>query len=151
MSEPIRFSPALLESITDQLRTCGNNEAECVVYVTAANETPRKADGFIHPRHSRSAVATEVALDDLTRIWTELSATNKRIVCQVHTHPGSAFHSSRDDELPVVHSNGFLSLVLPAFGQTGLVGAHLAVYKGGGRFSSVPGDELSEFFDIADG
>ena len=47
---------------------------------------------------------------------------------QVHTHPGAAFHSPTDDAWPIVHLEGFLSLVLPDFGlgPVGLARSYLA-------------------------
>jgi len=46
---------------------------------------------------------------------------------QVHTHPGSAFHSATDDAYPMVQTSGFLSLVIPNFalGECSLAGAAL--------------------------
>jgi hypothetical protein len=38
-----------------------------------------------------------------------------RIVAQVHSHPGAAFHSSADDRWAIVRHVGALSLVLPRF------------------------------------
>jgi hypothetical protein len=35
----------------------------------------------------------------------------------VHTHPGSAFHSSRDNGLALVQTSGFRSLVIPNFAE----------------------------------
>jgi hypothetical protein len=39
---------------------------------------------------------------------------------QVHTHPGSAYHSSTDDDFPLVTLVGGLSLVIPDFARGGL-------------------------------
>jgi hypothetical protein len=44
------------------------------------------------------------------------------LVGQVHTHPGAAYHSSTDDEHPLVTLIGAVSLVIPDFGRNGLAG-----------------------------
>jgi hypothetical protein len=42
------------------------------------------------------------------------------VLCQLHTHPGDAFHSSADDQGAFTDEVGFLSLVLPSFGAGGM-------------------------------
>ena len=44
-----------------------------------------------------------------------LRSTRRRIVAQIHTHPGPAFHSEVDAEWAIVRHIGALSLVLPRF------------------------------------
>jgi hypothetical protein len=59
---------------------------------------------------------------------------------QVHTHPKAAFHSLTDDTWPIVHTLGFLSLVVPNFGmgEISFEGAFLAELNANGRFEEVP-------------
>lgn len=47
-----------------------------------------------------------------------LRTTRRRIVAQIHTHPGRAFHSDVDAEWAIVRHVGALSLVLPRFATT---------------------------------
>lgn len=47
-----------------------------------------------------------------------LRATRRRIVAQIHTHPGRAYHSVVDAEWAIVRHVGALSLVLPRFAAT---------------------------------
>jgi hypothetical protein len=42
------------------------------------------------------------------------------VLAQVHSHPGSAFHSSTDNCNPFVFSEGFFSIVVPCFGKGGM-------------------------------
>jgi hypothetical protein len=62
-------------------------------------------------------IAGVSSLDDawLNEFWLEL-ANKMGIRIQVHTHPEEAFHSPTDDEFPIIHKPGFLSLVIPDFG-----------------------------------
>jgi hypothetical protein len=64
----------------------------------------------------------------LNSFWMELGAAGAGIRVQVHTHPGAAYHSATDDEFPVIHTPGFLSLVIPNFalGDISFDGAFLA-------------------------
>ncbi|MHC2297262.1 hypothetical protein ACVJBD_001468 [Rhizobium mongolense] len=44
-----------------------------------------------------------------------------RVLAQIHSHPGRAFHSEADDEWAIVRHAGALSLVLPRFAQEATV------------------------------
>ena len=48
-------------------------------------------------------------------VMQHLRRNRLRIVAQVHSHPGAAFHSVADDRWAIVRHVGALSLVLPRF------------------------------------
>jgi hypothetical protein len=81
----------------------------------------------VHPKHRAHAGGFELESAWLTHFWNELTRTGNGVRVQVHTHPGSAFHSATDDAWPIVHTPGFLSLVIPNFaaGEPGFRGAYL--------------------------
>ncbi|MBX9460687.1 MAG: hypothetical protein KL785_05895 [Brevundimonas sp.] len=58
---------------------------------------------------------------------------------QVHTHPGAAYHSATDDAFPLIHTPGYLSLVIPRFatGPADFTDAFLAEIQPDGRFREV--------------
>jgi hypothetical protein len=144
----IHLPASLLQSITEVLVGCGGGRNECIVYATAPRNAPDQIEGFIHPTHASTPVSTTVDERELHRVWDELRDSGRKIVLQVHSHPGTAFHSSTDDGFPIVHSTGFLSLVLPAFGSRGVDGAHLAVYEGDGLWSSSSPSEWERYLVI---
>jgi proteasome lid subunit RPN8/RPN11 len=150
MPSPLRLSEKLLRSVIDVFADCGGSRNECIVYVTAPLERRDDANGFVHPVHASSPVSTTVDSEELHLVWDGLRQTGSRIVLQVHSHPGTAFHSSIDDRFPIVHSVGFLSLVLPSFGRLGLQGAHVAVHTGNGKWLSPAQDQWSRYIVIQD-
>jgi hypothetical protein len=62
---------------------------------------------------------------------------------QIHTHPGPAFHSKTDDDFPIIHTAGFLSLVIPNFakGEVSLHKAYLTEIMPNGRWREVRPEE----------
>lgn len=148
MPDPVSLPESLLQSVIDVLADCGGGQNECIVYATASVDSPRMADAFIHPQHASSPVSTTVESWELHRVWDDLREAGRKIVLQIHSHPGSAFHSSTDDNFPIIHSVGFLSLVLPSFGRLGLKGAHLAIYEGDGKWRSPLKEDWSQFLVI---
>ena len=99
-----------------RLRTCGAARLECVVYWLASQEEPSNIIEVVHPRHLATAHSYEVESEWLHQIWHDLVQRRRRIVAQVHTHGGAAFHSDTDDKWPIICTSGFISIVLPNFG-----------------------------------
>lgn len=135
-----------LESTFEQFRSCGRGRRECVIYWLG----PREADGMVtevaHPRHTATATSYEVDGAWVNELWLRLADDGLALRAQVHTHPGSAFHSSRDDERAAVQTAGFASLVIPDFGQgaVSLDGAHLALRGRDGAWETdaAPSDQI---------
>ena len=82
----------------------------------------------------------------LNKFWLELADREMGIRVQIHTHPGAAFHSLTDDAFPIIHTPGFLSLVIPNFamGPVGLSNAFLAEIQSDGHWCEVRCDERLE-------
>lgn len=69
----------------------------------------------IHPRQICTAVSYDIPLDESQALNIILANKKEVILAQVHSHPGAAFHSSRDDAMPFTYTVGFFSLVIPNF------------------------------------
>ncbi len=100
----------------------------------------------MHPQHSASAVGFDLNEDWFNEFWLRLADESLGVRVQVHTHPGAAYHSSTDDENPVVATPGFLSLVIPNFaiGSIGFDQAFLAQIDAGGMWHQVSIEEYLE-------
>ncbi len=53
---------------------------------------------------------------ELDKINRELYKKNLSLIAQVHSHPRAAFHSSIDDEYPIMTTLGGFSIVIPHYG-----------------------------------
>lgn len=120
-------------------RRCGCGERECQVLWVGPWNDPFAISKVVHPLHRSHRGGFEVEGAWLNRFWNELAETASGVRAQVHTHPGEAFHSSTDDAWPIVHTPGFLSLVIPdfGFGEIGFADAFLAELGVDGRFREV--------------
>jgi hypothetical protein len=112
------LAAGVLETAFEHFRRCGGAQDECVVYLT----------GPVDPAHTAGPAGYDVPSSTLAELWAELTQEGRSVRVQVHTHPGTAYHSARDDALALVHTPGFLSLVIPDFatGPVGFEGAFLA-------------------------
>jgi hypothetical protein len=137
-----RLARAMLEETFQHLRSCGHGRAECQVLWISSWAMPEIITGVVHPKHA--AHLGGFVLDDswLSEFWMELGDTNSGIRVQVHSHPREAFHSKTDDDYPIIHKPGFLSLVIPNFGlgPIGFDDAYLTEIQpdGGWREVTIP-------------
>lgn len=130
----ITVPAAVLDDTFGILRPCGGGKRECVAYWLGPVEQPTAVDEVVHPRHASDAHGYQVDDAWLTAFWFELARRRKAVRAQVHTHPDRAFHSASDDGWALVHTPGFLSLVIPRFalGPVGFDRAFLAERVQGG-------------------
>lgn len=114
---PFQLPEALLQESFGQLRACGAGCRECQILWISPWADPQRLMAMAHPLHSASAVGFVVEDGWLNRFWLELADRKLGVRCQVHTHPGAAYHSATDDAFPLIRVPGFLSLVIPRFAQ----------------------------------
>ncbi|MBI3699656.1 MAG: hypothetical protein HY242_04335 [Afipia sp.] len=134
-----RLPRSVLEETFTHFRRCGRGHEECQALWLSSWSQPDVITNVVHPKHV--AHFGGFVLDDLwlSAFWLTLGQTNMGIRVQVHTHPEEAFHSLTDDEFPIIHSPGFLSLVIPNFalGQIGFRDAYLTEIQPDGRWKEV--------------
>ena len=53
--------------------------------------------------------------ESMRALMAHVRQSRKRVIAQVHSHPGEAFHSEADDHWAIVRHEGALSLVVPEF------------------------------------
>jgi hypothetical protein len=133
---------ALLSETFDRFRRCGRGQRECQLLWTSEWTQPAIISRVVHPQHLSRAGGFELDSDWINLLWLELIRTGRGIRVQVHTHPKEAFHSGIDDDYPIIHSSGFLSLVIPDFatGPVGFDRAYLAEIIPDGTWREVSPD-----------
>lgn len=116
MTTVYHLTQHLLDATFSHFRACGRGRRECQVLWLSSWDQPEIITDVVHPEHK--AHVGGFVLDDrwLSAFWLRLGRDNKGVRIQVHTHPRDAFHSLTDDQYPIIHTPGFLSLVIPDFG-----------------------------------
>jgi hypothetical protein len=142
----VRLRSEVLEQAFGHLRRCGAGRRECVVYLTSSLAEPDLIDRVQHPAHRASAVEYEVALPVIAELFTEMLRARRCVRAQMHTHPGPAYHSPRDNDFALVSTPGYLSIVLPNFAQgpVNLNGAFIAERTPEGGWASVQPSDYVE-------
>jgi hypothetical protein len=143
-----RVPAVVLGDTFAELRRCGEERRECQVLWTSPWDNIALIDRVVHPKHHARGDGFELDSAWLTEFWKELTATHCGIRVQIHTHPDRAFHSATDDGWPIIHTPGFLSLVIPRFatGPVSFIAAYLAELQEDGTWREVP---IAERLEIA--
>jgi hypothetical protein len=130
----LTLAPGVLGTTFEHLRRCGADERECVVVWVASIENPDYIDEVLHPAHFASAVRCDFDPAWIGELWLDLDHRRRTVRAQVHSHPGCAYHSARDDQFPLIHTPGFVSVVIPNFanGHIGLSNAYVTERDGDG-------------------
>lgn len=129
----------ILSRTFSHFRQCGCGQRECQALWISAWQEPEIITDVVHSSHSAHAEGFVVDTAWLDRFWLNLANTEQGIRAQVHTHQWHAFHSRSDNTYPIIHSPGFLSLVIPNFamGRVGFDGAYLAQIEQDGSWREV--------------
>jgi hypothetical protein len=116
----IILPPALLRKTIGMLRRGGLRQEERVALwlSTAALRSPTSIVEVYEPDQIAAIDYFRLPPESMRALMGHLKATRRRIVAQIHTHPGRAFHSDVDAEWAIVRHVGALSLVLPRFAAT---------------------------------
>jgi hypothetical protein len=88
-----------------------------------------------------------VAYKEVLELASRVAAQKWYVLAQLHTHGGRAFHSATDDAYPISSQKGFISIVVPNFGE-GAPGEGWAYYEheGGGRWRALSKGEVKKRF-----
>lgn len=142
-----RVPRAVLDQTFATFRMCGRGRHECQALWTSSWQACEAITNVCHPTHKAHTGGFEVDDHWLSRFWLDLAAAGDGIRVQIHTHPREAFHSATDDQYPVIHTAGFLSLVIPNFGlgPVGFSGAYLTEIMPDGRWRAV---EIEDRFEV---
>lgn len=86
-----------------------------------------RIDELYEPRQWTRADQFYLDRQSMKMLFAHLREKRLRVLAQVHSHPGRAFHSEADDEWAIVRHAGALSLVLPRFAREATVDNFLSL------------------------
>jgi len=146
----------VLEKTTQFLRQLGDERKEGMVFWGGIEviDGPIYVTTCFIPKISRaSSISVHVYPSEGAKVISEARKRGLEIVAQVHSHPGTAFHSSTDDEYAFAYSKRFLSIVIRNFGREGmepLTKCCIMSYEGRGKWHEYSPEEIKENFVITD-
>lgn len=116
---PLICTTHLIDETLTILKNAGNRRSEGIALWLA-----RRTDGetvqvveVLEPVHRAAVDFFHIPSEGMSALMAHLRKTRTKLVAQVHSHPGRAFHSQADDEWAIVRHEGALSFVIPYFAR----------------------------------
>ena len=130
----ITLSDSVLAETNETLRSYGKRGFEGFVlwFGSIENREAHVERVYVPTQNSirgEDGVGYLVSNDTLFELNKFLSETGLRMIAQVHSHPGRAYHSSTDDRYAIVTAEGGLSLVVPNFASGPVDIERWAIYR----------------------
>jgi proteasome lid subunit RPN8/RPN11 len=105
--------------------------------------------GVFLPRHRAGGAHVKLSNEESRWLIRRLRARDEKLIAQVHSHPGKAFHSEGDDEGATSFHAGFLSVVVPEYGRRATSISDCAVYEhDGNSFIELTPKQIMERFRV---
>jgi hypothetical protein len=152
--ERVRLPSRVLSETWKFLRDVGEHGQEgLVLWVGDLIDRVALVRGWVTPPQdpisSEDGVGYFVRPEALLQLNIVLSEKELRLVAQVHSHPGEAYHSTTDDRYAIVTAEGGLSLVVPDFANGPCAVENCAVYRlCDTRWTSLSPTEIASLFVI---
>lgn len=115
--------PGITQETLAHLRRYRTTEAVCFWLGTYTENGSGEVEEIWVPEFTATAVSYDIQPLEMLRLKEHLTAAGNNLLTQVHSHPGAAFHSSRDDMNAASPWPGFISIVVPDHGH--IAGAFL--------------------------
>lgn len=138
------------------LQEAGEREFECLaLWLGSVDRDRAVVSEIIVPTQkavrSEDGVGYFVESDELFELNKMLADSGLRLIAQVHSHPGEAYHSTTDDEYAIVTVEGGFSLVVPDFGHASPNPATWAVYRlKHGEWKELTSRQASQIFALTE-
>lgn len=110
--------PRITHETLAHLRRYRATEAVCFWLGTYAENGSGEARELWIPEFTATPVSYDIQPLEMLRLKDHLEHSGNSLLIQVHSHPGAAFHSRRDDLNAASPWPGFISIVVPDHGQT---------------------------------
>lgn len=113
----LKIHKNILAEVLNELRTSSRKE-RVVLLLGNRNSECYIADEMFVPMQITDRDYFEIPEEGMDELMNKLRSDRKMMVAQIHTHPGTAFHSQADDKWAIIRHKNAYSLVLPHFAST---------------------------------
>lgn len=153
----INIKYSILKETSEVLRKYGDQGYEgLVLWIGTINDdNTAEVTKAITPEQdsikSENGVGYFVKSETLFSVNKFLSETGLRLLAQIHSHPGRAYHSDADDRYCIVTIEGGFSIVVPNFGFGPSDISSWATYRLiNGTWESLSTKRVNKLFNIED-
>ena len=141
----LRESAVTLRSLSAGIRE------SVILWIGSADDRNARVRSITVPKQFTSADHFEVPLEERLKLAQRLAYSGERLLAQLHTHPGTAFHSLTDDRLALPRHTGAVSIVVPNFAAEwsgDLAETSVNYHLGGGIWKQLGSETVSALFEV---
>jgi proteasome lid subunit RPN8/RPN11 len=109
--------PSITADTLTHLRRYRATEAVCFWLGRSGAPDAASVSELWIPEFTATPVSYDIHPLQMLRLKAHLDEAHLSVLVQVHSHPGAAFHSSRDDRNAASPWPGFISIVIPDHGH----------------------------------
>lgn len=118
----VHIPKSLFDDTIKNLQRSGLEDKEGIAYWTGKlNDQDAEIKNLIvadeYSEFENRELFAKIPLSSAYKIGELIHQRNEILFAQIHSHPFEAFHSFVDDNYPISHRIGFLSIVVPYFGR----------------------------------
>lgn len=150
--EKFYIPTAVLRETQKYVEVHGANRKEAYMFwAGAVADNEAYITTCVYPTANARHGGVKVPLEKMTEINLELRDRDQLVLAQVHSHPGVARHSPVDEEKAVSFHEGFVSIIVPDFGETpvyDLRDCGVYIYSADGGWRLLDDAEIEERFVI---
>ena len=145
----------IIAESAEVLRSLSNRRRESVVlWMGTYCDEDALVKRLVVPYQHASARHFDVPLHERLRIARQLASCGEKLLAQLHTHPGKAYHSPIDDRLALPRHTGALSIVVADFAATwdgNMEEVSVNRHLGGGVWEELGDRKFACYLRCADG
>ena len=145
-------SQSIIAESAEVLRSLSNRRRESVVLWTGTHrDESALVKRLVVPYQRASAIHFDVPPHEGRRIVRQLASCGEKLLVQLHTHPGKAYHSPVDDRLALPRHTGAISIVVPDFATTwngDLQEVSVNRHLGGGVWEELSREKVALLFEV---
>ena len=141
----------LRESAVTLRSLSGGVRESAILWIGESDDRKARVRGITVPKQLTSAAHFKVPLEERLKLAQRLAYSGEKLLVQLHTHPGEAFHSPTDDRLALPRHTGALSIVVPNFADEwsgDLEEISVNYHLGGGVWTELGPEVVLTLFEV---
>ena len=142
----------LLESASTLRSLSAGVRESVVLWIGTHCSGNARVNRIVIPRQIASRKHFDVPLKERLDIAQTILQEREKLLVQLHTHPGKAFHSELDDRLALPRHTGAMSIVIANFAinwNGDLRQASVNLHVGGGVWTELDPNTVSALFTVS--
>jgi hypothetical protein len=134
----------------EEIRMYGGRRSEALLFWGGIlSASAAQVTGVYLPGHRPDGAHAALSKEESRWLVRQLHGRDEKLIAQIHSHPGEAYHSDGDDAGAASFHIGFLSIVVPQYGRGVACLSECAIFEfDGTRFTELKAGDIAQRFRV---